>query len=109
MSFERSYNIESHEGIKLILIFGAKSLLLTWWVTYVDFFSVFQLSLHYPSHVSNVISCSSCFPEACLIVWKFSFNCALHLQACLLNDNTLSDLKLTHNDDTIMIYIMFEI
>src|SRR6218665_1088688 len=45
---------------------------------YVDFFSVFQLSLHYPSHVSNVISCSSCFPESCLIVWKFSFNCALH-------------------------------
>ena len=45
---------------------------------YVDFFSVFQLSLHYPPHVSNVISCSSCFPESCLIVWKFSFNCVLH-------------------------------
>ena len=35
MSFERSYNIESHERIKLILIFGNKSLLLTCWVTYV--------------------------------------------------------------------------
>jgi len=34
MSFERSYSIESHERIKLILIFGNKSLLLTWWVTY---------------------------------------------------------------------------
>jgi len=34
MSFERSYSIESHERIKLILIFGDKSLLLTWWVTY---------------------------------------------------------------------------
>src|SRR6218665_1029819 len=33
MSFERSYSIESHERIKLILIFGDKSLLLTWWVT----------------------------------------------------------------------------
>src|SRR6218665_2274103 len=32
MSFERSYGIESHERIKLILIFGDKSLLLTWWV-----------------------------------------------------------------------------
>src|SRR6218665_374648 len=35
MSFERSYIIESHERIKQILIFGDKSLLLTWWVTYV--------------------------------------------------------------------------
>src|SRR6218665_632550 len=34
MSFERSYSIESHQRIKLILIFGDKSLLLTWWVTY---------------------------------------------------------------------------
>ena len=34
MSFERSYSIEFHERIKLILIFGDKSLLLTWWVTY---------------------------------------------------------------------------
>jgi|SRR6218665_1636774 len=34
MSFERSYSIESHERIKLILIFGDKSLLLTWWVTF---------------------------------------------------------------------------
>ena len=34
MSFERSYSIESHERIKLILIFGDKSLRLTWWVTY---------------------------------------------------------------------------
>jgi len=34
MSFKRSYSIESHERIKLILIFGEKSLLLTWWVTY---------------------------------------------------------------------------
>src|SRR6218665_3221957 len=34
MSFERSYSIESHERIKLILVFGDKSLLLTWWVTY---------------------------------------------------------------------------
>ena len=34
MSFERSYSIEYHERIKLILIFGDKSLLLTWWVTY---------------------------------------------------------------------------
>ena len=34
MSFERSYSIESHERIKLILIFGDKSLLLTCWVTY---------------------------------------------------------------------------
>src|SRR6218665_1207779 len=45
---------------------------------YVDFFSILQLSLHYPSHVSNVVSCSSCFSESCLIVWKFSFYCALH-------------------------------
>ena len=37
MSFERSYIIESHERIKLILIFGDKSLLLTWWVTYMHF------------------------------------------------------------------------
>ena len=36
MSFERSYSIESHERIKLILIFGDKSLLLTWWVTVID-------------------------------------------------------------------------
>src|SRR6218665_1000690 len=35
MSFERSYSIESHERIKLILIFGDKSLLLIWWVTVV--------------------------------------------------------------------------
>src|SRR6218665_1817017 len=35
MSFERSYSIESHERIKLILIFGDKSLLLIWWVTYI--------------------------------------------------------------------------
>src|SRR6218665_3279955 len=34
MSFERSYSIESHERIKLILIFADKSLLLKWWVTY---------------------------------------------------------------------------
>jgi len=38
MSFERSYSIESHERIKLILIFGDKSLLLTWWVTYIEMF-----------------------------------------------------------------------
>src|SRR6218665_2312734 len=43
-----------------------------------DFFLIFQLSLHYPSHIGNVISCSLCFPKSCLIVWKFSFNCALH-------------------------------
>jgi len=36
MSFERSYSIESHERIKLILIFADKSLLLKWWVTYVS-------------------------------------------------------------------------
>src|SRR6218665_1053118 len=43
MSFERSYSIESHERIKLILIFGDKSLLLTWWVTYIcsEFFLCF--------------------------------------------------------------------
>src|SRR6218665_177900 len=35
MSLERSYSIESHERIKLILIFGDKSLLLTWWITYI--------------------------------------------------------------------------
>jgi len=35
MSFERSYSIESHERIKQIFIFGDKSLLLIWWVTYV--------------------------------------------------------------------------
>src|SRR6218665_506345 len=34
MSFERSYSIESHERIKLILVFGDKSLLLTWWVLF---------------------------------------------------------------------------
>src|SRR6218665_904063 len=33
MSYEGSYSIESHERIKLIMIFGDKSLLLTWWVT----------------------------------------------------------------------------
>jgi len=37
MSFEKSYSIESHERIKLILIFADKSLLLKWWVTYVLF------------------------------------------------------------------------
>ena len=35
MSFERSYSIESHERIKLILIFANKTLLLKWWVTYI--------------------------------------------------------------------------
>src|SRR6218665_1166246 len=35
MSFEMSDSIESHERIKLILIFADKSLLLKWWVTYV--------------------------------------------------------------------------
>src|SRR6218665_1525811 len=42
MSFERSYSIESHERIKLILIFGNGSLLLTWWVTIISI----SLSLH---------------------------------------------------------------
>ena len=37
MSFERSYSIESHERMKLILIFGDKSLLLIWWVTYINY------------------------------------------------------------------------
>src|SRR6218665_3023877 len=36
MSFERSNSIESQERIKLVLIFGDKSLLLTWWVTVID-------------------------------------------------------------------------
>ena len=35
MSFERSYSVESHERIKQILIFGDKSLLLMWWVTFI--------------------------------------------------------------------------
>ena len=42
MSFERSYSIESHERIKLILIFGDKSLLLMWWVPNFNFSWKFQ-------------------------------------------------------------------
>jgi len=48
MSFERSYNIESHERIKQILIFANKSLLLPWWVTYVYFI---QCHLTWSIHV----------------------------------------------------------
>src|SRR6218665_3243783 len=44
MSSERSYSIESHERIKLILIFGDKSLLLIWWVTY-SFIHSFTLTI----------------------------------------------------------------
>ena len=43
MSFERSYSIESHERIKLILVFADKSLLLKWWVTYVLYSTLLRL------------------------------------------------------------------
>src|SRR6218665_2561733 len=56
MSFKRSYSVESHERIKQILIFGDKSLLLTWWVTYKFLNYYLELDL-----------CSG----SCQMKWKF--------------------------------------
>src|ERR1700733_11797106 len=45
---------------------------------HVYFLSIFPLSLHNPSYVGNMVTCSSCLPKTRLVDRELPFNCILH-------------------------------